>query len=581
MPTVSNMKRSTTHYLFAIILFFLSCNSATKSETAEAVADLVINNAKVYTVNKDQPEAEALAIKEGKIIFVGSNADAKKYTGDKTEVIDANGQFVMPGFIEGHAHIHGLGSSLMNLNLMNVKNWDEIVAMVDGAVKKAKPGDWIIGRGWHQEKWNPAPAKNYLGYPYHEELDKVSPDNPVILSHASGHSVYVNAKALELGGVTVSTKNPAGGDIVKDKQGKIVGVLAETAQGLVWRAYSTWENQRPKEERIAKWTESIRLAEEDCLKKGITSFQDAGSSFEQVEGMKKLAQEGKLNIRHWLMVRDDNASLRAHANVFPIVNEGNGFLTVKAVKVSLDGALGSYGAWLLEPYTDRAGWVGNNTFNIDSLKAIADFCWKNNLQLCVHAIGDRANRELIDIYAAQIANDKSKDHRWRVEHAQHVNPSEVPRFKEWNVIASMQGIHCTSDAPFVPKRLGAKRSEEGAYVWQSFLKAGVVINNGTDAPVEDQDPIANFYASVTRKLKDGSEFYPAQKMTREQALYSYTLANAYAAFEDKEKGSLAVGKYADIVILSNNLMTCKDEEIRNTKIVTTIVGGKVKYKGQF
>ena len=575
------MKRSTTHYLFAIVLFFLSCNSATKSETAEAAADLVINNAKVYTVNKDQPEAEAVAIKDEKIIFVGSNADAKKYTGDKTEVIDANGQFVMPGFIEGHAHIHGLGSSLMNLNLMNVKNWDEIVAMVDGAVRKAKPGDWIIGRGWHQEKWNPAPSKNYLGYPYHEELDKVSPDNPVILSHASGHSVYVNAKALELAGVTVSTKNPAGGDIVKDKQGKIVGVLAETAQGLVWRAYSAWEDQRPKEERTAKWTESIRLAEEDCLKKGITSFQDAGSSFEQVAGMKKLAQEGKLNIRHWLMVRDDNASLRAHANVFPIVNEGNGFLTVKAVKVSLDGALGSYGAWLLEPYTDRAGWVGNNTFNIDSLKAIADFCWKNDLQLCVHAIGDRANRELIDIYAAQIANDKSKDHRWRVEHAQHVNPSEVPRFKEWNVIASMQGIHCTSDAPFVPKRLGAKRSEEGAYVWQSFLKAGVVINNGTDAPVEDQDPIANFYASVTRKLKDGSEFYPAQKMTREQALYSYTLANAYAAFEDKEKGSLAVGKYADIVILSNNLMTCKDEEIRNTKIVTTIVGGKVKYKGQF
>jgi predicted amidohydrolase YtcJ len=264
--------------------------------------------------------------------------------------------------------------------------------------------------------------------------------------------------------------------------------------------------------------------------------------------------------------------------VFPIVNEGNGFLTVKAVKVSLDGALGSYGAWLLEPYTDRPSSTGENTFNIDSLKAIADFCWQNNLQLCVHAIGDRANREVINIYAGQIANDKNKDHRWRVEHAQHVNPLEIPRFKEWNVIASMQGIHCTSDAPFVPKRLGQKRSEEGAYVWQSFLKAGVVVNNGTDVPVEDEDPIANFYASVTRKLKDDSEFYPAQKMTREQALHSYTLANAFAAFQEKDKGSLEVGKYADIVILSNNLMTCKDEEIKNTKVVTTIVGGKVKYK---
>ena len=575
------MKRSISNYLFAIILFFLSCNSVTESASTAEAADLVIKNAKVYTVDKNHPDAEAVAVKDGKIVFVGSNADIKKYTSDKTEVIDANGQFVMPGFIEGHGHIHGLGFSLTNLNLMNVKNWDEIVAMVADAAKKAKPGEWILGRGWHQEKWNPAPAKNYLGYPYHEELDKVSPNNPVILSHASGHSVYVNAKAMELAGITASTKSPSGGDIVRDKDGEIVGVLAETAQGLVGRAYDDWENKQAKEERIAKWAESIRLAEEDCLKKGITSFQDAGSSFEQVEGMKKLAQEGKLNIRHWLMVRESNADLRAHANVFPIINAGNGFLTVKAVKVSLDGALGSYGAWLLEPYTDRPGWVGNNTFNVDSLKAVADFCWKNNLQLCVHAIGDRANRELIDIYAGQIANDKTKDHRWRVEHAQHVNPTEIPRFKEWNVLASMQGIHCTSDAPFVPKRLGDKRSKEGAYVWQSFLKAGVPVNNGTDVPVEDEDPIANFYASVTRKLKDGSEFYPEQKMTREQALYSYTLANAYAAFQEKDKGSLEVGKYADIVILTNNLMTCKDEEITNTKIVTTIVGGKVKYKGQF
>ena len=568
------------NYLPAVILFFLSCNTASQNSSTET-AELVINNAKVYTVNKDQPDAEALAVKDRKIIFVGNNTDVKKYIGDKTEVIDAKGQFVMPGFIEGHGHIHGLGASLVNLNLMNVKNWDEIVAMVADAVKKAKPGDWIVGRGWHQEKWNPAPAKNYLGYPYHEELDKVSPNNAVILSHASGHSIYVNAKAMEQAGITSSTKSPTGGEILKDNSGKIVGVFSENAMGLVGRAYSTWEDQQSKEVQIAKWQHSIQLAEEDCLKKGVTSFEDAGSSFEQVEGMKQLAQQGKLNIRHWLMVREDNAMLRAHANVFPIINEGNGFLTVKAVKVSLDGALGSYGAWLLEPYTDRPSSTGENTFNIDSLKAIADFCWQNNLQLCVHAIGDRANREVINIYAEQIAKDKNKDHRWRVEHAQHVNPAEIARFKEWNVIASMQGIHCTSDAPFVPKRLGAKRSEEGAYVWQSFLKAGVLVNNGTDVPVEDEDPIPNFYASVTRKLKDGTEFYPAQKMTREQALYSYTMANAIAAFQEKDKGSLEVGKYADIVILSNDLMNCKDEEIKNTKVVTTIVGGKVKYKGQF
>lgn len=557
------------------ILFMLSisCNNGNND-----LAGLVITNANVYTVNPDQPEAEALAVKDGRIIFVGSNADAEKFVGNGTEHINAQGQFVMPGFIEGHGHIHGLGSSLVNLNLMYVKNWDEIVSMVADAVKKAKPGDWIVGRGWHQEKWNPAPAKNYLGYPYHEELDKVSPDNPVMLSHASGHSSYVNAKAIELAGINTSTPNPAGGEIVKDKNGVIVGVLAETAQGLAGRAYGKWVDRMSEEEQKNKWAESIKLAEEECLKKGVTSFQDAGSSFRQVAWMKELAQQGKLNIRHWLMVRDGNTSLRNNASVFPVINEGNGFLTVKAVKVSLDGALGSYGAWLLEPYSDRPGWVGENTYNIDSLKAVADFCWQNNLQLCVHAIGDKANREVINIFAQQIEKDKNKDHRWRVEHAQHVNPAEIPRFKEWNVIASMQGVHCTSDAPFVPKRLGDKRSEEGAYVWQSFLKAGVLVNNGTDVPVEDVDPIACFYSSVTRKMKNGNAFYPAQKMSREEAIYSYTMANAKAAFEEKDKGSLAPGKYADIVMLSKDLLTCSDEEIKDTKVMMTIVGGKVKYK---
>ena len=564
------------YFLQIIVLFSAGLFACSQNDSQKA--DMVLNNAQVYTVNKNQPGAEAVAVKDGKIIFTGSNEEVKNYIDSKTEVIDCKGQFVMPGFIEGHGHIHGLGSSLVNLNLMNVKNWDEIVAMVAEAVKKAKPGDWIIGRGWHQEKWNPAPSKNYLGYPYHEEIDKVSPDNPVILSHASGHSNYINANAMELAGINADTKNPAGGEIVKDKNGVIVGVLAEAAQGLVGKAYSDWINKQPEQVQKAKWVESIMLAEKECLRKGVTSFCDAGSSFEQVQGMKELATEGKLNMRHWLMVRENNTSLRAHATAFPIINEGNGFLTVKAVKVSLDGALGSYGAWLLEPYTDRAGWVGENTFNIDSLKAIADFCWTNNLQLCVHAIGDKANREVINIYSEQIAKDKTKDHRWRVEHAQHVNPAEIPRFAEWKVIASMQGIHCTSDGPFVPKRLGDKRSEEGAYVWQSFLKAGVVINNGTDVPVEDVDPVANFYSTVTRKMKDGNAFYPAQKMSREEAIYSYTMANAFAAFQEKEKGSIEAGKYADLVILSNNLITCKEDEIKNTKVVMTIVGGKVKYK---
>lgn len=569
------MGKSLLRSIFSLSLFILLLAGCSAPKNA---ADLVLHHAQVYTVNPAQATAEAVAVKDGKIIFIGSNKEAEQYIGSSTESIDCKGQFLMPGFIEGHGHIHGLGASLITLNLMTVKNWDEIVEKVKEAVAKAKPGDWIIGWGWHQEKWNPAPAVNYLGYPYHEELDKVSPDNPVLLSHASGHSSYVNARAMELAGITDKTPNPSGGEIVRDGKGRIVGVLAETAQALVNKAYSDFVNRQSEEEQKARWAESIRLAEEDCLKKGITSFQDAGSSFTQVKWMKELADSGKLNIRHWLMVRERNAVLRANAQVFPIQEAGNGFLTVKAVKVSLDGALGSYGAWLLEPYSDRPGWVGEATFNLDSLKAIADFCWENNLQLCVHAIGDRANRELIDLYAKKIAEDKTRDHRWRIEHAQHVNPTEIPRFKEWNVIASMQGIHCTSDAPFVPKRLGEQRSREGAYVWQSFLKAGVVVTNGTDVPVEDEDPLACYYASVTRKLKDGSVFYPEQRMTREQALYSYTMANAYSSFQEKQKGSIELGKYADFTLLSNNLITCPEEEIKSTRVMMTIVGGKVRYK---
>jgi hypothetical protein len=305
---------------------------------------------------------------------------------------------------------------------------------------------------------------------------------------------------------------------------------------------------------------------------------DAGSSFEQVSWMKELAEQGRLSVRHWVMVRSGIRELRNREKVFPIDQAGNGYLTVKAIKVSLDGALGSYGAWLLEPYADRQGFVGQNTFSIPELKEIAAFAWDRNLQLCVHAIGDRANRETIDIFATQFLKDRTRDHRWRIEHAQHLNPADIPRFKEWNIIASMQGIHCTSDAPFVVKRLGEKRAEEGAYMWRAFIDGGVTVNNGTDVPVEDIDPFANIYASVTRRRADGLEFYPKQRMTREEALYSYTLANAYAMFEERQKGSITAGKLADIILLSNNLLTCPVEDIPRTRVLLTLVGGKTTYK---
>ncbi len=542
------------------------------------VADTIIINASVYTVDEGLPEAEAIAIKAGRIMYVGTNDSANLWKGEKTEVIDAAGSFVMPGIIEGHGHIHGLGDFLRDINLMSVSNWDEALHRLDSAIKLAKPGDWIIGRGWHQEKWDKAPEQNHLGYPYKNLLDSISPNNPVLLTHASGHSVYVNSKALELAGVTPETPNPPGGDIVKDPSGRIVGVLEERAMGLVRKPYGDFVKLQPDEVRKEKWRKGIELAEADCIRKGITSFVDAGSNFEQMTWMEDMAKNNQLKLRHWIMLRESLANLKANTSRLPLINSGNGFLTAKSVKVSLDGALGSYGAWLLEPYTDRVGFMGQNTFDMDSLRAIAAFCWDNGLQLCVHAIGDRANRETVNIFAEQIAKDKTRNHRWRVEHAQHVNPAEIPRFAEWHIIASMQGVHCTSDAPYVHRRLGDERARTGAYMWKAFLNAGVIVNNGTDVPVEDADPIVNFYSTVTRKSKDGTAFYPAQSMTRAEAIYSYTMANAIAQFEEKEKGSLTVGKYADIVMLSNNLLTCTDEDILNTKVMMTIIDGKVVYK---
>lgn len=557
--------------LIVALLFLMACKPGNK-------ADLVIQHANVYTVDSTLLNAEAVAVKDGKIVFVGSDADAAQWIDSNTELVDANGAFVMPGFLEGHGHIHNLSDFLRDINVMHVKSFDEIVAKVADAAAKAKPGEWIVGRGWHQEKWETKPTENYLGYPYHDALSKVSPNNPVILTHASGHSLYVNAKALELAGITAATPNPTGGDIVKDPSGRLVGVLEETAMGLVRKVYGEYVSRQSEAERKAKWWAGMMLAEEDCLKKGITSFVDAGSAFEQVRWMKDKADSNQLKLRHWVMIRETNANLRNNASVFPIVGAGNGHLTMNAIKVSLDGALGSYGAWLLAPYTDRPGFVGQNTFNMDSLRAIADFAWSKNIQLCVHAIGDKANRETVNIFADQIQKEKSRDHRWRIEHAQHVNPDEIPRFREWNIIASMQGIHCTSDAPFVIKRLGEERARTGAYMWRAFMNAGVLVNNGTDVPVEDADPIPNFYASVTRKLKDGSTFYPEQKMTRAEAIYSYTMANAKAQFQEKELGSISVGKYGDLVMLSNDLLKCSDEEILNTKVLMTVVGGKVLYK---
>ena len=550
--------------------------------TSDPSADLIIHNAAIYTVDADRPMAEAVAIAGGRIVAIGSDEVVMALQGDHTELIDAGGNFTMPGFIEGHGHFSGLGSSLQNLNFLTTKTWKDIVAAVAEKAAQSEPGEWITGRGWHQEKWVDTLARSVLGYPYHDALSAVSPNNPVMLSHASGHGLMAKARAMEIAGVTTETPNPSGGNIVRDENGDAIGVFEENAMQIIREAYRQYTATLSEEDLTEQWYQGIELAEEECLKKGVTSFHDAGSSLQTMKRFQQLAEAGELDLRLYAMIRHEYDYLKDKLDGYPVIDAGDGFFTCRAVKLTIDGALGSYGAWLLEEYDDNQDFYGQNVNSIEEMRNIAELCAGHDLQFCTHAIGDRANREALDVYEGVFnAHPEKQDWRWRIEHAQHIHPDDIPRFGELGVIASMQGIHCTSDAPFVVKRLGEQRAQEGAYAWRSLLESGAVVTNGTDAPVEDVDPVASFYATVTRKRADsGMAFFPEQCMTRAEAIYSYTMANAFAAFEEDQKGSLTEGKYGDIVILSNDLINCADSEILETIVLLTVVDGKVKFRSE-
>jgi predicted amidohydrolase YtcJ len=540
-------------------------------------ATLVLTNAKVVTVESSPAEARAIAIAGDRIVAVGSDDEIKRHVGTGTQVIDAGGQLVLPGFIESHGHFTGVGEAQLVLKLAPARTWDAILAMVETAAKAAKPGQWIYGRGWHQEKWTTTPVPSVEGFPTEASLSRVSPTNPVLLTHASGHASFANALAMKLSGISRTTKNPEGGEILKDAKGNPTGLLRETASRLVKRGLG--EPAPTVEERLARERRVLDLAAQEALSKGITSFQDAGTSFETIDRMKAMVDQDKLGVRLWVMVRAGIKPESQKLAQYRMVDYANGHLTVRAIKRSIDGALGSRGAWLLEPYADKPDSTGLNTTSVDEIREAADLAMQHGYQLCVHAIGDRANRETLNIFEEAFkANPDKKDVRWRVEHAQHLHPNDIPRFGALGVIASMEGVHCTSDAPYVLARLGPQRAEEGAYVWQKLMKSGAVVTNGTDAPVEDVDPIASYYATVSRKLKDGSVFYPDQRMSRMEALKSYTINGAFAAFEEGSKGSLKPGKYADMVVLSKDIMTIPEDDIPTAQVLYTIVGGKVRYK---
>jgi len=547
--------------------------------TLAPAADLVLRNGKIVTLDPANPQAQAIAITDGKIVAVGTNAQISSQVQPSTKVIDLAGKLAIPGFIDGHGHFTGVGQMKMNLNLRDAKSWDQIVAMVGAAAKEAKPGQWIVGRGWHQEKWDAKPVPNVNGFPVHDALSKAAPNNPVILTHASGHGVFVNLAAMKAAGVTRDTPNPPGGEIMKDASGNPIGMMNERAQGLLREAMNRDLAKRSAADREADEQRQIDLAAQESIEQGVTTFHDAGSPADVIERFKRRAAAGTLPLRLYVMLRESNDAVTRDAPRLRMIGFGDNHLTVRAIKRQIDGALGTRGAWLLAPYSDLPSTSGSATEDPADIEKTAQIAIASGYQLCVHAIGDRANREVLNIYERTFkSNPDKKDLRWRIEHAQHIDPADIPRFAQLGVIASMQTVHATSDGPMVLPRLGEKRAREGAYVWQSLMKSGAHVSNGTDAPVEEVNPIANYYAAVTRKMKNGQPFYPDQKMSRMEALQSYTAEPAYAAFEENLKGRLKTGMLGDITVLSQDILTVPEDDIMKTHVEYTIVGGKIAYQ---
>jgi len=562
--------------LLALIFGFSACSTPGSVEPA----DLVLRGGSVITVDAARPRAEAIAIRGFEIVAVGSDREIAAYVGPETQTIELEGRLAIPGFIDGHAHYLSLGEAKLILDLTRAATWSEIVEQVAAAAQQAKPGEWIRGSGWHQEKWTELPDPNLDGLPLHAQLSAVSPRNPVHLAHSSGHAIFVNAMALQLAGIDSTTPDPPGGTIVRDAEGNPTGLMREAAAELISAVIDRENSERAPSEREAELRRQMEVAGREALSKGVTTVHDAGASFDDIDRFKAWADEGALPVRLYVMVGLDetNDVLAERLADYRIIPEGNDFLAVRSIKRMVDGGLGAHGAWLLEPYTDMPDSTGLILDTPDDIEATGRLAIQRGFQLNTHAIGDRGNREILDVYQRIFAdNPTAHDLRWRIEHAQHLDPADVPRFAELGVIASMEGVHASSDGPWLPKRLGDERAGEISYVWRSLLDAGAVVTNGTDAPVEDIDPIASFYASVTREMASGKRFHPEQVMTRTEALRSYTINNAYAAFEEHLKGSITPGKLADITILSKNIMTIPLAEIPTAQVDYTILGGKIAY----
>lgn len=536
-------------------------------------ADLILRHATVYTVNAAQPKAQAVAVKDGKILFVGSDAGVVRFIGPTTKAIDLQGRFVYPGFVDAHAHFVGIGQREMTLNLEGTRSKAAFLAKVEAAVKRAKPGDWVTGRGWIETFWSP-PI-----FPTRHDLDQIAPDNPVVLTRADGHASIANSAALRLAGISRASSAPPGGAINLDGDGEPTGMLIDRAQGMVRGlvpASTTADLER-----------AMELASDRETSLGWTQVQDAHGSWAEVAMMRKLYGEGRIKVRLYKTISGPSADAEKLIAQGPGAPEFNDRLTVRDIKVVMDGALGSRGAAMLAPYSDDPHTSGLITTDTLAVKGMLERALRAGIQVETHAIGDRANHIVLDMYAAAMkavppAQRKVKEPRWRIEHSQIITPADLPRFKQLGLIASMQPSHAIGDLFFVPSRIGMERIK-GAYAWGTFFKLGVPVAGGSDAPVERGEPMIEFYAAVARKSLDGKSgpgWHPEERVTREQALRMFTWFPAFAAFEEDRHGSIAVGKAADFTVLDADIMTIPEAQILTTQNVMTIIAGEVVYGGK-
>ncbi|HEY1953510.1 MAG TPA: amidohydrolase [Gemmatimonadaceae bacterium] len=539
---------------------------------AQGAADLVLTNGTIYTVDNARPRASAMAVRGGHVLFVGSDAEARALAGASTRVIDLHGMTVLPGFTDAHAHLLGLGTMLGRVNLAGSTSYDDVIARVKAFTKDIRPGEWIQGRGWDQNRW---PTKEF---PTHEALSRAFPNNPVALERIDGHAVLANARAMELAHVNAATRDPSGGRIIRLASGAPSGVFVDNASGLIARAIPAPTRADTRKAILAAIAEANRW--------GLTSIDDPGENAQTIALFEELAQAGNYNLRNYVMLSDPGEPGSAEAQGNPYIKRGpqsalyDGHIWVRAIKLYADGALGSRGAALLAPYTDEPTNSGLLVSRPEHIEAWAEQGLRTGFQINVHAIGDRGNRIVLDAFDSALRKYPKADHRFRIEHAQILSPEDIPRFARLGVIPSMQATHQTSDMGWAESRVGAQRIR-GAYAWRSLLNTGVVIPNGTDFPVEEVNPLLTFHAAVTRQDPNNQPaggWYPEQKMTRQEALQSMTIWAAYAGFQESMLGSLTPGKYADFVILDRDIMEVPDTEILGARVISTWVGGKAVYQ---